>query len=821
MMVNKRVLARAIRVAVQGVTDGGGDSEDSEESFEFFTDGMRFDLDHGNLKGLLHRESYLVQCDDGRKVEPLFRDFEIDETLTFAHRDLPTDGRFGCHIISELEATLTAEPPHEGTVVTLYNMSTTARYATVDVPRRTGEIVSSMAIMKKLMDVVRRGKHKYAASEFGITNTLFVNKGAINIFPESSSRSRHGIRSDDILAQAWMGTFRAASEDEQGMYRIVDTGSSFCFFDKECGLWREVMDKNIASNCMLASMNAVSGGAFYKSLTVAERKYVGSAHGGMSVFRRTRNHLFAPDFKDRLDANMRIFPFDNGVYDLDSKVFRPLRWDDYVSFTAGYSMPASVDDETAAFVEEFYRQVLPVAEERELVLRMAGSTLCGMPLNKKFLVLQDHRGGDNGKSMVLESFSAALGRFAVPTQLNFLTLGRCPDANGQQSATLLYRGKRLAIFDETDPELRMDMTRLKSITGGAPSLTARGMYDKKSTEFRWTAFVMIGCNEACLPKINSSDAAFMKRMVTVPMRSKFCDKAVAAGEPLSFPASVGVKERIRAAAGAIMCVLVAAYERYVADGESFGEPSEGCEVLKASVILVSDPKLQFVTSVVDQVVDFDPGSQSSSSSKSPKVPYVERKHLMTALANADKKSILGKVPVANVKMMVDTVMEAHHRKLNDKINPTKITSVYNVYRDCVLRDHYFLKNDDTSSMSERTFRDAFELASGIVFEHNVRLVWLKNPVTLHTMELDMFCAKLKLAIEYDGPHHYVYPNQYHKDQDEFRAQQARDVAKNELCLQKGVTLVRVRGCEKGVAEEVRWCMDQIKISRGLDLVANA
>jgi hypothetical protein len=228
-------------------------------------------------------------------------------------------------------------------------------------------------------------------------------------------------------------------------------------------------------------------------------------------------------------------------------------------------------------------------------------------------------------------------------------------------------------------------------------MTARGAYNKNATEFRWTAFVMIGCNEACLPKINSSDAAFMKRMVTVPMRSKFCDKAVAAGEPLSFPASVGVKERIRAAAGAIMRVLIAAYERYEVSGRSFGEPSEGCEVLKASVILVSDPKLQFVAGVIDQVVDFDPRADGtvSSSSRAPKVPFVEQKHLLIALANADKngdkKSILFGVLVAEVKGMIKTAMAAHQRVLSGKINPTKTTTVYNVYRDCVLRDHEFLK----------------------------------------------------------------------------------------------------------------------------------
>ena len=667
-------IAQAIRATVPGKMDGG------VATFRIVPEGIRFEL--GEYRGLIDPKTYEVQLDSGEKLGPLFREFEIKENVSFAHGSLPRDCRFGCLIESELEATLKGKSPHLGTTMSLINMNTNALYAIVNVPEKKAERVRSSTILSRLMDVVSRGRQNHAACEFGITNNLFLNiAGDVHLV--QGGRPRPDIRSDDTLAEAWMAVYNAASDDDRGVHRLVYTGSGYCYFDGSCGLWKVTTLADIACNRSLIAMKNLSEGAFYGSLNAAEKKYVGSIRGGFSVFRRTLDNLFDTGFTDRLDANMRIFPFDNGVYDLDSKAFRPLRWDDHVTFTAGYSLPASVDEETAAFVDEFYRQVLPVAEERELVLRMAGSTLCGMPFNKKFLVLQDRRGGDNGKSMVLDSFNAALGKFAVPTQLNFLTTGRCPDANGQQSATLLYRGKRLAIFDETDPELRMDMTRLKSITGGVPNLTARGMYDKKSTEFFWTAFVMIGCNENCLPKINSADAAFMRRMVTVPMRSKFCDKAVADGEPLAFPAIVGIKKRLRAAAGAVMRVLMAAFERYVADGESFGDPSKGCDDLKASVMLVSDPKLHFVAGVVDKVVDFVPAAAGDVDSCS---NYVRRKHLLKAITDADKESnILRTLKVADVKAMLDKAMAAHQRELYERIKSADGSDVYRVYKDCVLR----------------------------------------------------------------------------------------------------------------------------------------
>jgi very-short-patch-repair endonuclease len=60
------------------------------------------------------------------------------------------------------------------------------------------------------------------------------------------------------------------------------------------------------------------------------------------------------------------------------------------------------------------------------------------------------------------------------------------------------------------------------------------------------------------------------------------------------------------------------------------------------------------------------------------------------------------------------------------------------------------------------------------------------------MELDLYCADKKLAIEYDGEHHYDFPNRYHDSREEFEAQQARDRAKDRLCSERGVKLIRIK-----------------------------
>jgi phage/plasmid-associated DNA primase len=116
----------------------------------------------------------------------------------------------------------------------------------------------------------------------------------------------------------------------------------------------------------------------------------------------------------------------------------------------------------------------------------------------------------------------------------------------------------------------------------------------------------------------------------------------------------------------------------------------------------------------------------------------------------------------------------------------------------------------TQSEAERLFGGALEAAVGITFERNIRPEWVVNPVTGIPMELDFYCAQRKLAIEYDGYHHYTFPNRYHENREEFEAQQARDRAKDRICEERGVKLIRIQclGLSR-TADEVSECVARL------------
>lgn len=96
-----------------------------------------------------------------------------------------------------------------------------------------------------------------------------------------------------------------------------------------------------------------------------------------------------------------------------------------------------------------------------------------------------------------------------------------------------------------------------------------------------------------------------------------------------------------------------------------------------------------------------------------------------------------------------------------------------------------------TSRGEIRCREIMEKLTGEKFE-KVRPSWLTNPVTQQKLELDCYCEKLKLAVEYNGEQHYKYNSYMHQNsRDRFYNQQYRDLIKKDLCDKNHVRLIVV------------------------------
>jgi hypothetical protein len=102
--------------------------------------------------------------------------------------------------------------------------------------------------------------------------------------------------------------------------------------------------------------------------------------------------------------------------------------------------------------------------------------------------------------------------------------------------------------------------------------------------------------------------------------------------------------------------------------------------------------------------------------------------------------------------------------------------------------------DTTKAAVERSgeleCRAALERIFGVPFP-KVRPQFLTNPTTGRRLELDCYAESLKIACEYQGIQHSVFPNPFHSTIEQFRAQQLRDKLKRILATMVGVTLLTV------------------------------
>lgn len=67
-----------------------------------------------------------------------------------------------------------------------------------------------------------------------------------------------------------------------------------------------------------------------------------------------------------------------------------------------------------------------------------------------------------------------------------------------------------------------------------------------------------------------------------------------------------------------------------------------------------------------------------------------------------------------------------------------------------------------------------------------------NRSLLDGLELDIYIPSLKLAFEYQGYQHFIYPNRFHKTKEQFETLQWRDQRKQQLCEDNQIILIIIK-----------------------------
>ena len=302
-------------------------------------------------------------------------------------------------------------------------------------------------------------------------------------------------------------------------------------------------------------------------LSDKDAKHVTTRRGRADMLHVFSTKMIQNGFVNRLDTNLHVFACENGAFDTSSgrPVFRPLTPQDYVLTTASFVYDPVKEQGMRGELEEFLARVLPVPEERRVVLNFFANLLSGVRSEKKFLLLTDRRSGNNGKTSLMTLFRSFFGAYTKVVSTKFVCRGPLDHGRDTHDGGLEpMKGKRLLISEELKNYMTLDDAFFKRIVGGVDTVI-EGRHCGSSAQFSfvWQAGVVLVANEGDVPMFDAGDAAFAQRMIVVPMRSKFIDGVVEADcdEEYTYPLDPDMKERFLKWLPALADILVEHYDR--------------------------------------------------------------------------------------------------------------------------------------------------------------------------------------------------------------------------------------------------------------------
>lgn len=233
------------------------------------------------------------------------------------------------------------------------------------------------------------------------------------------------------------------------------------------------------------------------------------------VMKECEEVFYDDDFLNRLDKNVYLIGFENGVYDLKEGRFRPGKPEDYMSMTTKYDYKEfNEDDPEIAEVNEFLLKIFPDKRLRDFFIKKSAEELQGGNFTKTFVVMTGV--GDNGKSITIELKELAFGQYAIKLPTSLIT-GKRTQSSGATPELERMIGVRFAVLQEPDNKDVINIGMLKELTGN-DSMYVRGLY-KEGKEVKPMFKLVLVCNK--LPRLPCDDPATWNRIRVLEFESRF------------------------------------------------------------------------------------------------------------------------------------------------------------------------------------------------------------------------------------------------------------------------------------------------------------
>ena len=240
-------------------------------------------------------------------------------------------------------------------------------------------------------------------------------------------------------------------QNHENLYHLITDTINKCI-DGAINKTTKSVDKIINENDKKNARNSISGLASYYS-KICKTGYVNAIEKSFKTI------LHDPSFYSRLDSEIDVIAFKNGLYNLKTKQIRHFEPNDFLTKKLDFDY----EDAEQKDIDFVMKEVLKICNVNELhrdyYLSCLSQSITGRPLKVLYYLIG--LTGDNGKSMLLDTIKNIFPIYVSKINKEVIEKG-CRDSH-KSFAEL--RGKRLVYIEELDKK-RLDENILKDLSGG-------------------------------------------------------------------------------------------------------------------------------------------------------------------------------------------------------------------------------------------------------------------------------------------------------------------------------------------------------------------
>jgi phage/plasmid-associated DNA primase len=421
---------------------------------------------------------------------------------------------------AENTAHLRSVTPNTETTVRLYNIKTDAGALAQIIARGAKDVtVNNQRSIDAARSIINTAVQHHGTTVLGDLNQIFI--GTLNVYNNNVFDPDAGRRDDKMITGLVIehnSEFLKRVKFSPDLKTINCNGLFLC--DPVTNVWSQqpnpVMEEHVMQ-CVDELADDV--------LNDRELKHVRSHRGRKELLYLVACKLTDQQFPSRLDSSVDIFALrdDVVVAKLGPALARTSTTPEHlVMTTTGWAYDPEEALKHRADVDRFFETLMPVPEERAVLLSYFASCLTGSRASKKILALTDRRQGNNGKSSLLCLMRVFFGDFYSCNTKFVCAASFQSDRNSHDAGLEVFKGKRLVAAEELKNSMTLDVALLKMLSGGTGVVVEGRKFGQGDRfKFTWQANIVLVFNEGDCPAFDSGDSAFMQRLLVAPMRSKF------------------------------------------------------------------------------------------------------------------------------------------------------------------------------------------------------------------------------------------------------------------------------------------------------------